>query len=298
MKVCILMSTYNGEKYIEEQIQSIFNQTIWQDCFLYIRDDGSKDDTRNILKKYEKLPNVKVEYGKNLGYAASFAKLLETAPESEFYSYSDQDDYWYSNKLERGIAFLEKENKNIPLMYFANCDYTDKYLNIIGKRTLNITSFTFEKALFDCWALGFTQIINKKLRDLQVLAKDKAVHDHFSEMLALAFGKQIYDTFSCAKYRRHENTITTTRNNTLKIKRELIKKLLTKNGLKNVKEYSALNENYNFLFTDKQKKLISALSKEKKNIHEKMTLIFYRGRFKNEVSKEILLRFLFLIDKI
>ncbi|MCI6808720.1 MAG: glycosyltransferase [Spirochaetia bacterium] len=298
MKVCILMSTYNGEKYIEEQLKSIFEQTIWNDCVLIIRDDGSIDNTKQILNKYSSNKKISIIFGENLGYAGSFAKLLEIAPDADYYCYSDQDDYWYPNKLERGISFLEKEDKNIPLMYFADCDYTDKNLNITGKRILDYENFSFEKSLFDCWALGFTQIINKKLRNMQIQASNRVIHDHFSEILSIAFGKQIHDIWSCAKYRRHENTVTTSRNQVLKNKIVLLKKVFTKNGLKNSKEFSALNDIYGLMLPEKQRNMIYSLSKDKRQIKDTIRLTFYKGRFKNKLSKEILLRFLFLINKI
>ena len=74
-KVAVLLSAYNGEKYIEEQIHSIFNQ---EDCqiFLYVRDDGSIDKTTEILEKLQKLYDLNIIRGKNVGWKKSFFDLL------------------------------------------------------------------------------------------------------------------------------------------------------------------------------------------------------------------------------
>lgn len=298
MKICILLSTYNGEKYLEEQLESILKQTIWNDCFLYIRDDGSNDNTCKILRKYEHISNIKIEYGNNLGYTGSFATLLKKAPEADYYSFSDQDDYWYPKKLERGISFLKDEDQKIPLLYFSDCDYADKDLNITGKRSLEYKDFTFEKSLFDCWALGFTEIINSSLRELQLKAGTKIGHDHFAEILSMAFGKQIYDKKACAKYRRHENTITTARNERLKIIKELIKKLFSKNGLKYNIAFNTLINNYSEMLNREQKKLLSTLNKENRSLKDKCYLVFYKKRFKEKLLKDFFIRLLFLFDKI
>ena len=85
--VTILLSTYNGEKYLEEQLQSLFKQTYWENCTLFVRDDGSKDGTIDILKKYEKEKKLILNCGENIGFVKSFFWLLNNAPKADFYSF-------------------------------------------------------------------------------------------------------------------------------------------------------------------------------------------------------------------
>ena len=130
----ILMATYNGEKYISEQINSIINQT-YKNWKLLIRDDGSKDETLEILKEYEKKDkriNILRDTKGNLGFVKNFEELLKNSSE-EFIMFSDQDDYWLENKIELYINELIKlseiERKN-PLLLHSNsflCDVKFKY---------------------------------------------------------------------------------------------------------------------------------------------------------------------------
>lgn len=102
--VAVLMSTYNGEKYLIEQIDSILNQS-YENIHLFIRDDGSTDDTRSILNQFMDNPKVTVIMGtKNLGYKNSFLSLLKTIvntyDEYQYFSFSDQDDIWMKEKFQ------------------------------------------------------------------------------------------------------------------------------------------------------------------------------------------------------
>lgn len=87
--VQVVMSTYNGEKYLKEQIDSILSQE-GVDVRLYIRDDGSSDRTTDILASYQEHKNVKIEKGNNLGFAKSFLTALDECDEADYYAFSDQ----------------------------------------------------------------------------------------------------------------------------------------------------------------------------------------------------------------
>ena len=101
------MSTYNGEKYVREQLDSILNQT-YKNIEIVVRDDGSKDNTVKIIKEYqEKYKNIKLVTGKNLGFIKSFFELLKIT-ESDYYSYADQDDIWMENKIELAVELLDQ----------------------------------------------------------------------------------------------------------------------------------------------------------------------------------------------
>ena len=117
--VSVLMSTYNGEKYIREQIESILNQKKVK-VHLLIRDDGSQDSTIEIVKEYaNKYPNVSVYAGKNIGIGNSFMELLRNAPEADYYAFADQDDVWLDGKLERAIELIKATEQSIILQEVA-----------------------------------------------------------------------------------------------------------------------------------------------------------------------------------
>ena len=105
--VYVMLSSYNGEKYIAEQIDSILHQT-GVSVTLAIRDDGSSDGTGEILRRYaSENENVKVAFGENVGYAKSFFELIKTSPEGfDYYALSDQDDVWTEDKLKSTCVWL------------------------------------------------------------------------------------------------------------------------------------------------------------------------------------------------
>lgn len=114
--VTVLMSTYNGEKYLKEQIDSILSQ-VDVDVRLVIRDDGSTDNTVGVIKEYsQRNSNVEFTVGKNIGYANSFLTLIQMAGDSDYYAFSDQDDIWKKNKLSTAV---DKIN-GIPYVVYAS----------------------------------------------------------------------------------------------------------------------------------------------------------------------------------
>lgn len=118
-KVAILMSTYNGSRYLSEQIDSILCQE-GADVTLYIRDDGSSDQTIDIIKKYaKKYQNIILTTGQNVGVGNSFMQLVYDCPDDfDYYAFSDQDDIWLKEKLK--VAIDNIKQKDTPTLYASN----------------------------------------------------------------------------------------------------------------------------------------------------------------------------------
>ena len=104
-KVLVLMSTYNGEQYLQQQIDSIITQKN-VDVELLVRDDGSTDKTIDILKDYQQKGLLSYYAGENLKPQLSFLHLLRHAPECKYYAFADQDDVWLEDKLSSGIEAI------------------------------------------------------------------------------------------------------------------------------------------------------------------------------------------------
>ena len=109
-KVAIIMSTYNGEKYIKEQLDSLFNHT-YKNIEIYVRDDGSKDKTVEILREYEKNGKIHLFVKENKGFIKSFFECLSFCDDADYYSFCDQDDVWYEDKVERAVNALNSMNQ-------------------------------------------------------------------------------------------------------------------------------------------------------------------------------------------
>ncbi|EIO7716388.1 glycosyltransferase, partial [Campylobacter coli] len=127
--VAVILATYNGEKYLKQQIDSILDQT-YKDIKIYIGDDSSKDNTINIIKTYKNLYPDKITYYQNetnIGFIKNFEKLLQIAKE-DYIAFSDQDDVWLPCKLEEQIkAIKEVEKKdNLPIMCHSDLIMIDE----------------------------------------------------------------------------------------------------------------------------------------------------------------------------
>ena len=129
-KVAVLLSTYNGSKYIKEQIDSILSQE-GVNIDIYIRDDGSTDETVNIIYEY-KSNNIFLTEGKNIGVGNSFMELLYSVPEIyDYYAFADQDDIWSEKKTRIAIEVLQKNKKHL---YASNQELIDKSGKSLGLR--------------------------------------------------------------------------------------------------------------------------------------------------------------------
>ena len=208
MKIIVLMSTYNGERYIREQLDSLLNQDLKPDK-IFIRDDGSKDETINILEEYIK-KNDCIEYycGDNLGPAGSFFELINKCEEADYYALCDQDDVWFKDKLSRAVSLLEKEDNSIPLLYCSKYTLTDQDLNPIDSNVSSLYSFSdFPHSLIYHTAPGCTFVFNNEARK-QVVKYDVKeeyclIHDAIIHKVVCMFGKMILDNESHMYYRQH-----------------------------------------------------------------------------------------------
>ena len=144
-RVAIILSVYNGKKFLETQLDSLLNQS-YQNIDIFIHDDGSKDGSIDILTKYEKkYENIHIVPEKiGLGYPICFISLLSKVDGYKYYAFCDQDDMWKLDKIQDGVICLSKENRNQPLLYYTAVDYCDVELNHIresrfakGKKKLN-----------------------------------------------------------------------------------------------------------------------------------------------------------------
>lgn len=206
--IIVLMSTYNGEKYLKKQIDSIISQTI--KVKLIVRDDGSKDKTQIILEKYKKQGKLDWYQGENIGFAKSFLTLLKNAPKADFYAFADQDDYWLANKLEIAIKRMQKET--VPCLYCSNVDVVDENLNYLPRvyyrKNIDINT-NFESTLLANISPGCTMVFNSVLAKCinKYMPSKIKYHDWWVALLGATFGKVIYDKNSYIKYRQHSGNV-------------------------------------------------------------------------------------------
>ncbi|MBT0894449.1 glycosyltransferase family 2 protein [Geobacter hydrogenophilus] len=205
------MSTYNGERFVAEQIESILSQT-YSDIRLTIRDDGSKDSTPDILSRYAATDDrIKFVLHKNVGIVGSFYRLLQDAdPECQFVAFADQDDVWMPDKVERAVQVLSTYDNAGPLLYCANLEYVSTDLRHLGYSRNIARKAGLNNALVQNIAQGCTVVINDAARKLllkHAWPPQVMMHDWWLYVVVSAFGSVIRDDFISMKYRQHEGNV-------------------------------------------------------------------------------------------
>lgn len=211
-KVQVLLSTYNGEKFVEQQIDSILSQT-YPETTLLIRDDGSSDDTLNILKKFETMypDRVRIISENNIGVIKSFFSLLnESDACADYFCFCDQDDVWLPKKIERAVGQLNGTQGSA--MIFTATQMTDsdlKPLKVWPSKPAREPSFY--NALIQNIAVGATITLNKEARDLlcrkTIQLEHVLMHDWWAYICVSAFGKVYFDSEPSILYRQHANNV-------------------------------------------------------------------------------------------
>jgi len=203
-RVQVLLSTYNGQKYLQEQMDSVLNQD-YPNLEVLVRDDGSTDGTLQLLEGYESLPNVKVLRGENLGVVKSFFALLESSsPGAEYIAFCDQDDVWLPGKIAAAVAKLEALDNDKPLLYCSRVEFVDRHLHSLGFSKAHKKP-SFRNAIVENIATGCTIVINRATRELVLssLPRWALMHDWWLYLVVTALGEVVYDSRSLVKYRQH-----------------------------------------------------------------------------------------------
>ena len=205
-RVSILMSTFNGGDFLSEQLDSLIGQS-YKDTQIYVRDDGSSDDSRQILTRYaSQYSGLRVEFGNNLGITRSYFRLLSEADQgSNYYAFCDQDDVWHADKIERAVTRLSGNLAHIPAIYCSRLAYVGRDLSPLGRSRLPRRGLSFQNALVENAAIGCTIVMNRAARDLIVksLPSQCVMHDWWCYLVVSAFGVLVYDERPTIEYRLH-----------------------------------------------------------------------------------------------
>jgi len=217
--VCILMATYNGEKYLVEQIESILNQSM-TNWILLIRDDGSSDKTKKILVLYEaKDPRVYLiddAFG-NLGVTSNFSRLMEVAYSTgcQYFCFADQDDVWNKDKiklmLEALIGIEKKQSEVTPVLLYSDLEVVDSNLKQIHPSFMKFRglrhpeSQQLEQLMTQNVITGCASFFNKALLKIVIpIPKAAIIHDWWIALFAAAYQNIFYLDMVLVKYRQHD----------------------------------------------------------------------------------------------
>lgn len=206
MKLIVMLSAYNGEAYIREQLDSLLVQTL-QGVEILVRDDGSTDGTCEILEEYAKRGALRWYAGSNLGPSRSFWRLLQDAPEADFYAFCDQDDVWDANKLEIAVSALTRLDASKPALYCGDVRVGDAKLGVLSEHMVRPAPTDYPQALLRNLAPGCTFVFNRAAREL--LRRYDAerlgleLHDWTAYQVVACFGRVVYDPAPHMSYRQH-----------------------------------------------------------------------------------------------
>ena len=209
----ILMATYNGEKYLREQIDSILNQT-YKNFNLIISDDCSKDDTVKILKEYEKKDSRITLYCQknNLGYRKNFEFLCKNS-KADYVMLADQDDVWNLEKVELLFNYIQKNNY---ILVFSDLEIVDSNLKTINKSMIRYMGKKKQCKYNDYRAVNLDNVVTGCATIFKKEVLEKAIpfptevypHDWWLALIATELGKISFYDKPLVKYRQHEtNTI-------------------------------------------------------------------------------------------
>ncbi|MCL2681664.1 MAG: glycosyltransferase family 2 protein [Streptococcaceae bacterium] len=210
MKVNILLSAYNGEKYIAEQIESLQSQT-FSDWNLIVRDDGSRDKTAEIVEQFhEQDARIRLIKGENIGVIQSFFELVKTE-EADFYFFCDQDDVWLENKLEIMLTEAKNHDNSKSVLYYSDLKVVDKDLNILNESMIRSQSHHANTELIqeltENTVTGCTSLINHALAQEWTDTDGIIMHDWWLALLASAIGELVYLDQATVLYRQHGDNV-------------------------------------------------------------------------------------------
>ncbi len=208
MRIAVLMSSYNGERYIAQQIESVLAQEVDGQIDLWVRDDGSTDGTRQILEQYAGAGKLRWYTGKNLKPAKSFLDLAKCCVGYDFYAFCDQDDRWDPDKLRCAISLIAQDKA--PAMSFANARLVDAQLGSLERNVYNrIPQTDFYSVTCGGGILGCTVVFNRALAELLQTYGDPEkliMHDSYAAILCTLFdGRIVFDPNPHMDYRQHGN---------------------------------------------------------------------------------------------
>lgn len=212
--VAILMCTYQGDAFIKEQLESFRKQT-HSNWSLHVSDDGSNDATVETIKLFAAAnPSIIVEVkrGPGKGFAQNFLKLInDSTIVADYYAFSDQDDIWQPEKLERAIKYLKSVSGSQAALYCSRTLLVNQENEVIGMSPLFSKSPSFQNALVQSIAGGNTMVLNHSaiglLREIGSEI-DIVTHDWWAYLVVSACGgKIIYDKVPFIRYRQHEKNL-------------------------------------------------------------------------------------------
>lgn len=278
MKVCVIMSTYNGERYIKEQLDSIKNQKFNGEILIYIRDDGSRDRTVEYIENYKKSNslNININEGKNVGASKSFMIAINDCPYADYYAFCDQDDIWIDDKISTAVNDIGETNK--PILWCSNYSVVDANINVLKEFSLKKPRTNDLEALFYNNVPGCVMVFNnalmKEIRKINI--NQVRMHDIVAINIAAITGKILYSNKICVLYRQHDQNVIGYGHKKIKFNKWIFQKikLLKKGEPYSMSEYAnQIIINFNQYLDERQRDEYMLISSANENLLKRLKLL-------------------------
>lgn len=295
-KMTVLLSSYNGEKYIREQIESIMKQQGDFILKLLIRDDGSSDNTKLIIKEMmKKYSNIEMLEGKNVGVNASFFQLINIALSSDYYAISDQDDVWFPQKLKIAYDALEKDKTK---MLYGSADiYVDKDLKYITDSPIVKRNITKYNVMIQNFIGGHTQVFTKEFAEIikkNFDLKKIYAYDAYFTNVAVLHNALIFDERAYVYYRLHDKNLVSTGIDFFDWIKKNIKRIYRGEGHKYSVQFDYIYKTYSYLLNSEDNKNFEDFIKSKKFFLKRLVYIFNMPFYRQDKKETLVFKLLYL----
>jgi glycosyltransferase involved in cell wall biosynthesis len=288
--VHILLATYNGEQYLQEQLESIENQT-YVNWTLTVSDDGSTDKTLDIIESFSKNVTQKIIVlrGPKLeSSTTNFFHLINSAPienAKDLYAFCDQDDVWHNDKLERAVAWHAHKCATATRLYCGRTEIVDKHLNFICYSPNFKNNPSFGNALVENIASGNTMVFDQAiLLGLQKINPKHSVwHDWTTYLVTTGLGGIVFfDYESCLLYRQHDSNIIGQNNSISSVLHSLIPNVIGRFRRRLGTNQQALIDLYIFLSPTSKETFNNFITMRNSPSRIRKIIMFYKSAIKRQ----------------
>lgn len=293
--VTVVLATYNGEKYLREQIDSLLRQK-GVSVKIFVRDDGSTDHTHDILDEYRSKGLLKWYTGEHVNVQKGYLDLLKNAPKSDYYAFCDQDDVWDDDKLLIAVTELDEMPAERPAMYYCGQRLVNENLKLISIHKIASDRSPHTNFLISNVA-GCTAVFNSCLVDAVNSAEPDFIlmHDSWLFKICLALGGNYYaDSAAHISYRQHGNNVAGL-NNGVKGKVKQVQRYLNVFEIK--KQCQSLLQCYGEKMTPEYKKLTEEIINYDQSVGNWMKLLKSRDFDFKSTSLNCIVKLKILLKK-
>lgn len=304
-KVDILLAAFNGERYLAEQITSLFHQS-YANIHLIVRDDASTDGSEAIIEKQKQLYPQQITFVKaeqNQGLIQNFSSLLNSSS-SNYIMLCDQDDVWFKEKIAKSLTKMKEleahYGKDIPLLVHTDLAVVSENLEPISHSFWKYAHLTPQNAsslnrlLAQNSITGCTLLINRELLELAIpIPKEAVMHDWWISLVAAAFGKIGMIDEATMLYRQHGNNDTGAKpygifSSFARFNKLASRQKIYRNHKQRFRQAEAFYERFKAMLSLDQQELIqSFLMMEKTSFPHKMFLMFRYDLYKQGILRNL-----------